>query len=191
MTLFDATVIAIILAFLARGVWIGFIRQCASVAALVLAVLIAGRSHGQFAPIFSRFIPWPQLSFLVTYGLVFLAVFGLVIALGFVLKKVMTLSLMGWFDRLLGGLFGLLKAGIVVSIGFLALSGLLGLSNRLFAGSMLTPHLNRSASFFVGFVKDQRLADDLLPRLPAITLPEPAPVPAGKAARPNTQKKSQ
>ena len=188
MTLFDAAVIAIILGFLARGLWVGFIRQLASVAALILGFVIAGRFHGQLSPILSAFIPWPQLCFLVTYGLIFLAVFAGVIAIGFLLKKVVTLSLMGWFDRMLGGIFGLLKAGIIVSLGFLVVSGLLGLGNKLFTGSMLTPHLSRSAAFFLGFIKDQQLVSQLLPQLPAISLSDISTVPTTKAARLNPKK---
>ena len=126
MTAIDFGVIAIILIFLVRGIWIGFIRQLASLAALILGYLFAGRYYEQISPRLSSVISSPQLSFLVTYALLFLAVFVGVLALGYVLKKVMSLSLLGWFDRFMGGIFGLVKAGVVVTVLFMAMSGLVG-----------------------------------------------------------------
>lgn len=189
MTAIDLGVIAIILLFLVRGVWVGFVRQLASLAALILGYLFAGRYYEQISPRLSAVISSPQLSFLVTYVLLFLAVFFGVMALGFVLKKVMSLSLLGWFDRLLGGVFGLVKAGVVVSVGFMVLSGLLADDNPLLANALASPYLGKSSGFLLSFVPDQNLHRLLLPREPALALPAPE-IPAGKPGRAESAKKT-
>ncbi len=50
MNSLDFGVIAIILLFLVRGVWVGFVRQLASLAALILGYLFAGRYYEQISP---------------------------------------------------------------------------------------------------------------------------------------------
>lgn len=190
MTAIDFGVIAIILFFLVRGIWIGFIRQMASLAALILGYIFAGRYYEQISPRLSSFIPSPQISFLVTYALIFLVVFLGVLALGYVLKKVMSLSLLGWFDRFMGGVFGLVKAGVVVTVLFLAMSGLLADTNPLMTDSLASPYLFKSSGMLLSSVPDQKLQRHLLPKEPAIVLLAPA-VPAGKPVRTDSEKKSQ
>lgn len=189
MNAIDFGVIAIILLFLVRGVWVGFVRQLASLAALILGYLFAGRYYEQISPRLSSVIPSPQLCFLVTYALLFLAVFFAVLALGFVLKKVMSLSLLGWFDRFMGGIFGLVKAAVIVTVGFMVLSGMLADSNPLITGSLSAPYLTKSSGFLLSFVPDQNLQRHLLPKAPAIALPDIA-IPAGKPPRTESAKKA-
>ena len=182
MNSLDFGVIAIILLFLVRGIWVGFVRQLASLAALILGYLFAGRYYEQISPRLSAFIPSPQLCFLVTFVLLFLAVFFGVLALGFVLKKVMSVSLLGWFDRFMGGLFGLVKAGVIITVAFMVMSGMLADSNPLMANSLSAPYLMKSSGFLLSFVPDQNLHRHLLPRQPAIVLPD-FTIPEGKSLR--------
>ncbi len=189
MTAIDFGVTAIILIFLVRGLWVGFVRQLASLAALILGYIFAGRYYEQISPRLSSVIPSPQLCFLVTYALLFLAVFCGVLALGFVLKKVMTLSLLGWFDRFMGGLFGLVKAGVIITVGFMVLSGLLADNNPLMTNSLAAPYLAKSSGFLLSFVPDQNLHRHLLPKAPAIVLPDLA-IPAGQPLRTDSVKKT-
>jgi len=189
MTAIDFGVIAIILVFLVRGIWIGFVRQLASLAALILGYLFAGRYYEQISPRLSSVISSPQLCFLVTYALLFLAVFLGVMALGFVLNKVMSLSLLGWFDRFMGGMFGLVKAGVITSVLFMVMSGLLADSNPLMTGSLAAPYLSKSSGFLLSFVPDQNLHRQLLPKEPAIVLPV-STVPASQPVRTDPTKKT-
>lgn len=182
MTAIDFGIIAIILVFLVRGIWIGFVRQLASLLGLILGYLFAGRYYEQISPRLSSVIPSPQLCFLVTYALLFLAVFFGVMALGFVLKKVMSVSLLDWFDRLMGGIFGLVKAGVLTSVLFMVASGLLAANNPLIANSLAAPYLAKSSGFLLSFVPDQNLHRHLLPKSPAIRLPDFA-IPAGQPVR--------
>lgn len=189
MTAIDFGAIVIILFFLARGIWVGFIRQLASMAALILGYLFAGRYYEQISPRLSSMVTSPQLCFLLTYALLFLVVFFGVIALGYVLKKVMSLSLLGWFDRFMGGIFGLVKAGVIVTVGFMVLSGLLAEANPLMANSFAAPYLRKSSGFLLAFIPDQNLHRLLLPKEPALVLPDLV-IPESKPVRTDPTKKS-
>ncbi|MFH1021240.1 MAG: CvpA family protein [Pseudomonadota bacterium] len=189
MTAIDFGLIVIIFIFLVRGIWIGFVRQLASLMGLILGYLFAGRYYEQISPRLSSVIPSPQFCFLVTYALLFLAVFFGVMALGFVLKKVMSVSFLGWFDRLMGGIFGLVKAGVLTSVLFMVVAGLLADNNPLMTNSLAAPYLAKSSGFLLSFVSDQNLHRHLLPKAPAIVLPDLA-IPAGKPPRTEPAKKT-
>jgi len=182
MTIFDTVILVIIILFLVRGVWVGFVRQLASIAALVLGFMIAGRYYQDLTPLTAAFISSPQIRFLVTYALLFLAVFCAVIVVGFVARKVVTLSLLDWFDRFLGGIFGLGKAVVVLSVLFMVASGFVAASNPMLGKSFFVPYLLKSSYFFRSFINDQDLQGRLQPREPAISLPVLS-VPAGKSPR--------
>ncbi len=187
MTALDFGVLAIIVLFLVRGVWVGFVRQLASIAGLLLGFLIAGRYYQAFSPLLASFVPSPQLRFLITYALIFLAVFLAAVALGLVLKKVMTISLLDWFDRLLGGLFGLGKAAVVATVAFMLLSSFLASANPLLANSFSSHYLRQSAELFRSQIKDQELRRRFFLQEPAISLPVLS-VPAGKTPRIDPEK---
>ena len=189
MTLLDAVVIILLLLFLIRGVWIGFIRQLASIAALFLGYIAAGQYYKQFSAYLAPYIETPQIAFLITYAALFLLTFLAVVLLGYLLKQVMTLSLLGWFDRFLGSLFGLAKAMIICTIGFMLLSGMLSASNPLIKNSLLAPYLSESASFFLNFIKDKDLHSTFLPKEPAIVDLLPEAVPGGKSPGGDAKKK--
>lgn len=189
MNYLDFGVIAIILIFLVRGIWVGFIRQLASLAALILGYIFAGRYYEQISPYLSSLISSPQLRFLVTYVLLFLVVFGGVLVLGFLLKKVVSLSLLGWFDRFLGAIFGLVKAVLISTVCFMVLSGLLAEANPLLNGSFAAPYLAKSSGVLLSLVRDHNLRSLLLPKNPAITIPAPS-VPDGQPIRVEPAKKS-
>lgn len=189
MTLLDVGVIVIALIFLVRGIWVGFVRQLASIAGLLLGFIIAGNYYKQFSKFLSPVVASPQAGFLITYGLLFFLVFFSVVACGFLLKKVMTLSLLGWFDRVLGGFFGLSKAVIVATVFFMAISGMLSSPSPTLAASFFAPHLLRCSTYLLSLTRDQELHRHFLPREPAISTPVSLPIPTSKIKRGNPEKK--
>lgn len=183
MTSLDAGVIIITLLFLIRGIWVGLVRQLASIAALVFGFVAAGRYYRQLSEMVLPFINSPKISFIITYTLIFLLVYLLIVGLGFGLKKVMTLTLLGWFDRLMGGILGLTKAVFVATLLFMALSGFVDNTNPLFKGSFFSPYLTTSSRFFLNFVKDKDLQTDFLHTDPAISSFLPFSIPSAETIR--------
>ncbi len=169
MSLLDFLIASIILFFLIRGVWIGFIRQLASLLALILAFVTAGNFYGESADFVFPFIKNQQIGFLLAYLLVFIVTFFAVILVGQLLKTILTVSLLGWFDSLLGGVFGLAKALFISCLLFIGFATFISGSSNFFRHSYFYPYLNESTTFFLSLVKDKKLRDGLLPRPPAIS----------------------
>ncbi|MEW6595317.1 MAG: CvpA family protein [Thermodesulfobacteriota bacterium] len=191
MNALDAAVLAILLVFLARGIWVGLVRQLASLFALVLGFVAAGRYYRQFGAVLEAYLP-SRLSFLLTYALLFLLVYLAIVALGFGLRKVVSVSLLGWFDRLMGGLFGFSKAVILASLLFLLFTASVTATSPLLRHSLAAPYLTATSRHFLVFIRDEKLQGQFLPKPPpAIAVGASAAVEAGKALRIDPKAKTQ
>lgn len=183
MSLFDAIIIIVLVLFLARGIWTGFVRQVASIAALIIGFVVAGRFYGESAIFVTPFIRNQQLGFLIAYLVLFLLSFAAVISLGLVLKKVVSLALLGWFDKFLGGLMGAAKGYLLCCLLVMVLGLFLSGANPFFRNSVLYPYLENSSRLMLAVIRDKGVRDKLLPHQPAISPFLHSSVEGGKARR--------
>ncbi len=191
MTPFDIIILALILLFIARGVWVGLIGQLAFLAALILGYAAAGAYYSRLGHLLLPLIPNPQANFLITYIILFVVTYLLTILVGMGLKKVMSITLLGWFDRLMGGLFGLAKAAFLSTLLFMALSGFISGQRPFYSHSLSTPYLTASSNYLLTWIRDNDLRHRLVPKQPAISvLLAPPAVPAGKTGGGNPEKKT-
>jgi len=177
LTLFDYLVILLLLGFLARGIWIGFIRQISVLIALVAGFVTAGQLHADFYHLLLPYLHHTLITFLLTYIILFGLIYGGVVLLGLGLRKVVTLSLLGWFDRTLGGLFGLAKGFFLAILLFMVLANFVSGGNRVLREAVFYPVLERSTAILLGLIKDHDLREGFLPREPAIPPDAPPPPP--------------
>lgn len=167
MTALDIGVIVVTVFFLARGVWLGFVRQLAFLLALVFGYMAAGRYYPAMSGLLAEAIANPKLRFVLTYALLFFVTYVLIMVLGLGLKKVMQVSFLGWFDRLMGGVFGLTKAAFLATLVFMALSGIF--THATFIDqAFFTPYLRVTSQWVASIVADKKLQQELLPQ-PAIS----------------------
>ena len=115
-TSFDIAVWILSAILIAYGIWEGCIRQLASIFALVVGFVVAGRLCTNFYHTILPFIRSPNLAFIVSYLILFIVIYLAVVLLGMGLKKVVDIVLLGWFDRVLGGLLGAAKALFIASL---------------------------------------------------------------------------
>lgn len=169
MSALDALVFTIICLFVLRGLWVGFIRQMASMLALVLGFVVAGQYYGRSASLVTPFVSNHQLGFLVAYGLLFAIVFLGTIFIGLGFRKVVQVTMLGWFDRVMGGIMGAFKGLFLACIVFMSLAIFINGDNPLFTKSRLYPLLERSTMILLMTVRDHKLRGHLLPRKPAIS----------------------
>jgi membrane protein required for colicin V production len=168
MTALDIGVIVVIALFLFRGVWIGFVRQIAFILALFFGYVAAGTYYPEFSQQLTA-IQTPQLRFVVTYGLLFFTTYVVIMVLGLGLKKVVQISFLGWFDRLLGGVFGLGKAVFIATMVFMALTGIFSNNTPFIEKAFFTPYLMISSQMVTSIIRDGDLQAQMLPKKPAIS----------------------
>lgn len=98
------------------GIWKGFFRLSIGLAATVLSILLASWFYGVAASFYAPYLKEETLAnflgFVSILGVVQVAGLGLAKLLATVFKKVG----LGWVDRLLGGLFGLVRALLIASV---------------------------------------------------------------------------
>jgi len=170
ITLFDSIIALIFLLFIIRGAWIGFMRQLAAFLALVGSYWLAGRYSGELIPYVKQFIENPKVVFLASFVALFLVSAVLFILGGKVLRRVMEISLLGWFDRFLGLLLGCLKASVISVFLYMVLASTLSASNNLLKESVSAPYLKQGAEVVRKVIHDRKLREQFVPKEPAIKM---------------------
>ena len=170
ITAFDILALLIFAAFLARGIWIGFIRQISSLVAMIGGFALAGFFDNEFYKLLLPFIDDSQTAFIITYILLFVAFFLLIKLIGLGLKKVMDVTLTVWFDRTVGGLFGVIKSIFFTSLLFIVIGSFLSGSNNYLKKSISYPLFSATSNVVLAFIKDHDLRSYFTPKEPAIKL---------------------
>ena len=170
ITAFDVLALLLFLAFLVRGVWIGFIRQISSLIAMIGGFALAGYFDNEFYRLLLPYIDNSHTAFLLTYIVLFVAFFVLLKLAGLGLKKVMDVSLTTWFDRIVGGLFGVVKGIFFISLLFVVIGSFLSGSNDYLKKSASYPLLSNSSKVILTFIKDHDIRSYFIPKEPAIKL---------------------
>ena len=170
ITAFDVLVLFIFLAFLARGIWVGFIRQISSLVAMIGGFALAGYFDNEFYRLVLPYINNTHTAFLITYFVLFISFFFLIKLAGLGLKKVMDVSLTVWFDRTVGGLFGVIKGIFFISLLFIVVGSFLSDSNNYLKKSISYPFLSNSSKVILAFIQDHDIRTYFIPKEPAIKL---------------------
>jgi len=121
MTGFDFAVIGISIVSLLLGLWRGLVYEVLSLLGWPVAFVLSKMFAGNAADM----IPGVQetLRILLAYAAVFIAALILWGVLAWLLSKLVKAAGLGWLDRVLGGLFGVLR-GLLVILVLVWLAGL-------------------------------------------------------------------
>jgi len=123
MTGFDFAVTGILLVSMLLGLWRGLIYEVMALLGWPLAFVLSKLFVGDVASLLPLVPESSRVA--LSYGLMFIAVLIVWAVLTRLLSKLLKVAGAGWADRVLGGLFGILRGGLVV----LVLVWLVGLTN--------------------------------------------------------------
>ncbi|MDD5384197.1 MAG: CvpA family protein [Gallionella sp.] len=114
MTGFDFAVIAILLVSLLFGLWRGLVYEVLSLMGWPVAFVLSKLFAGNVAPM----MPGTQETIRITlaYAVVFVAALIVWGVLAWLLSRLVKAAGLGWLDRVLGGLFGVLRGGLVILV---------------------------------------------------------------------------
>ncbi|MGX9726366.1 MAG: CvpA family protein [Candidatus Electronema sp. VV] len=169
ISIFDYSIAGILTIFLLRGLCVGFVRQLGAAAALVGSYWLAGAYALQIPPLAAQHLPQledlavrPAVLFWSSFGgfyLLFLLLFSLI-------GKLLAVKLLGWTDRLAGGLLGLARGAFVAALLFMPLTAVLPAQHPLFEGSLTAPQLAQGAELIRQFIRDLKIREDIRPMPP-------------------------
>ena len=112
MTAFDFAVIAIFLLSLLLGLWRGLVYEVLSLLGWPLAFVLSRMFAGDVAPMMPGTQDVVQIA--LAYAVVFIAALIAWAILVWLVSKLVKAVGLGWLDRVLGGIFGLVRGGLVV-----------------------------------------------------------------------------
>ncbi|MBQ9185772.1 MAG: CvpA family protein [Bacteroidales bacterium] len=117
MSVIDIVILIIFIPFIIRGIKLGFVVQAAAVVALIVGVWLAFRFSsllgGWLAPLVKAS---PKALQTIAFVLILIAAILVFHLIGKGLEKVVHLALLGWLDKLLGGIFAAIKVILILGI---------------------------------------------------------------------------
>ncbi|TXD53505.1 MULTISPECIES: CvpA family protein [unclassified Polaribacter] len=119
MNVFDIVIIVLLLLAFVRGIMNGLFSEIASLVAVVVGVYVAIHyaNYVEFYLVNSTFVEWSdQTNKIVAFVITFLVVVLLILFIGKILTKIADITALGLLNKVLGGVFGVLKIALILSI---------------------------------------------------------------------------
>lgn len=135
-------VIGIILVFtLVRGIFRGLVVEISSIIGIFGGIYGAVFYYQAAAQFLQHWISDTAYTNIIGFLLIFGVIFVLVGILGVVIKYLLNIASLGWFDRLCGAAFGGVKGILIASVLLFALTTFLPGGTPLIKTSRLAPHV--------------------------------------------------
>jgi membrane protein required for colicin V production len=138
MNSIDVVILIIILLFTIRGLFRGFILELSTLIGLIIGYLAAITYLGLLSALLQSFIPSAPAAVLniISFSLIFIGINILLRIAANLITRTLKFAMLGWLNRLLGGLFGFVKSILILSIAVFLMS-LIPKSEEMFANSGL------------------------------------------------------
>jgi membrane protein required for colicin V production len=120
MTIVDWGTVAVLAISVAAAFSQGFLREIFSLVGLVVGLVLACWNYALLAHSFRRVISSPGIADALAFLLIALGVMLLAGLMGGLLRKAVHGVGLGWMDRLLGALFGLVRGCVLVMVALIA-----------------------------------------------------------------------
>lgn len=158
MNVLDIILGILLLLGLVRGFFNGFFGELAGLIALIAGVYAAIYFSDGTLGFLQQFLDWePEYLALIAFALTFILIVVAISLLGGLLTKMVNLIALGLVNRLLGGVFGLVKIAFLISVFFMFLSHM----NFMFVGqesretSIIYPHVAKIGPLLLPTVMDK------------------------------------
>ncbi|MEJ2136037.1 MAG: CvpA family protein [Desulfofustis sp.] len=169
---YDFVIAGLVILLLARGIWLGMLRQVIPLLALYLGYLAASRYHDQLFPFLKNISDNPKVIFLTAYVITFALTYVIAFLIGKALARVIEVIITPWFDRILGAFMGLAAAFIVVILVHMLLGTLMAPENEMLRTCQTCPALNKMSDLTRELIKDEEIREALRHKQPAIIIDE-------------------
>ena len=143
----------VILAFcIIRGIFRGLIKEMSSIAGVLAGYYAAYSYYSDIAQLLTRWMTNSAYVNILSFLILFCAVFLIVSTLGVILKYALNIAFLGWFDRICGSLFGAIKGVLILAILVVIFTAFLPQGSPFIKDSLLAPHVAMISEKMVKFV---------------------------------------
>lgn len=142
MNTLDIIIIVILSFCLIRGIFRGFAKELSSIIGVFGGLYAACAYYPSVSNMLSGFISDFSYCKILSFLIIFCSVFFVISILGVLIKYILKIAFMGWFDRLCGAGFGIVKGLLIVSVLLLAFTSFLPRGAPVIKESQLSPHVS-------------------------------------------------
>jgi membrane protein required for colicin V production len=135
----DWIIVAFILLSVITAARQGFFYEIFSLAGVVVGYVLAVWQYYRVAAWFEPYVKAEWVADLLGFVIVFVAVAGLAVILGRIVRRFVKEVGLSWFDRFLGGIFGVVRGCLIVSVLLVAQASFAPTAKWL-AGSEFAPY---------------------------------------------------
>lgn len=152
MNILDYIILIPLLYLIVKGILRGFIREISSLAGIILGIWLGNLFQPQVSEVLYHYLPDSRFIPLVSLGLIFVVILILCNLAGWGLRLVFKTVFLGWFDRVMGGVFAVLKTMFLAYFAIILLTFYVPAKAPLISESVLAPWIIRSYQSIVGLV---------------------------------------
>ena len=152
MNILDYIILIPLVYFTVKGVLRGFFRETASLAGIFLGIWLGNVFQPDLSKILYRHLSDSDFIPLISLALIFAVVLILCNLAGWGLRLLFKKTSMGWFDRVMGGVFAVLKTIFLAYVAIIILTFYVPAKAPLISESLLAPWIIKSYQSIVGLV---------------------------------------
>ncbi|MEK6193171.1 MAG: CvpA family protein [Deltaproteobacteria bacterium] len=141
MTVLDVVMIVIVGFCLIRGIFRGLIKEISSIVGVLAGYYAAYTYYTYPSKILSKWLTDAGYINILSFFIIFCLVFLTISILGVIIKYLLSISFLGWVDRICGAGFGLIKGVLIAAILLVALTAFLPKGPPVVKKSFLAPHV--------------------------------------------------
>lgn len=159
MNVLDIILLICFIPAVIQGIRNGFIAQVISIAALILGVWASARFTPEVSTWLAQYITVSeQVMKVISFTAILLMSFLVLALIGKFLEATFKLVMLGWLNSLLGAVFSLIKAGLVIGLVIMAFCSLNNtfnfVSEEVLNESVLFPSLKKMAYTVFPYLKE-------------------------------------
>ncbi len=149
-------IVFIIITFLSIfiGILRGFIKEILSILFLILAVVISILYYKEAGDIFDKFISNSEVADFSGFIAVFILILISGAVITFFLRKIIVIGPLRSVDRILGALFGFLRATLICAIILFGILAFPGDKKGIVSKSQFAPHVFKVIKVIMGFIPE-------------------------------------
>ncbi len=154
MNLLDYLLISILGFCLVRGIFRGLVKELSSIVGVLGGFYAAYTYYPRLAGPLSHWIANTGYLHIFSFLILFVVIYLLVSIAGVLIKHLMHIALLGWVDRLGGGVFGTVKGLLITTVLILILTTFLPANAAILRRSTVSKNMMRASAILVKVVPD-------------------------------------
>ncbi len=141
MNLLDLGILVVLVLLGVRGYWRGLLQEISVIVGLVIGLIFAAHYYLQLARLVGQWLHTPLYSRIVSFLIILILVYWLIRLAGNFLHRFLAAIFLGSLDRLLGGLFAVLKGCVILGFLLTILAMVVPKDSKLLQESLIAPHI--------------------------------------------------